>query len=72
MTKHGQEVQVGIQKLWHKHTEVGGDDVEMGLCPVVNKCYRYFFLLKYLPLFFIYWKAKLFKPPLLEDVLKVS
>lgn len=37
MTKHSQEVQVGIQKLLHKHTEVGGDDVEMGLCSVVNK-----------------------------------
>jgi len=37
MTKHVQGVQDGIQKLWHKHIEVGGDNVEMGLCSVVNK-----------------------------------
>ena len=43
MTKHGQDVQDGIQKFWHKHIEVGGDNVEMGLCSVVNKGSRYNF-----------------------------
>ena len=31
-----------------------------------------FFLLKYLPSLFIYLEVKLFKPPLLEDVLIMS
>jgi hypothetical protein len=37
MTKHGQGIQDGIKKLWPMHIEVGGDNVEMGLCSVVNK-----------------------------------
>jgi hypothetical protein len=30
MTKQGRGVQDGIKKLWHKHIEVGSDNVEMG------------------------------------------
>ena len=37
MTKQGQGVLDRIQKLWFKHIEVGGENVEMGLCSVVNK-----------------------------------